>query len=117
MSFKLLKDQRLRYPAEIRHCFNHNKRLNGRFFTVFWSDSQSAARFCAVVSKKTSKHAVRRNLIRRIVREDFRCFNRATLYGDLVILARRSSGSADRRELRICINTLLKKVAKFQEKS
>lgn len=105
--------QRLRQSADIRRCFNDNKRLVGPLYTVFWSKKKQDPRLCVVVSKKTSKLAVQRNRIRRIAKEAFRCFDQP-LFGDMVILARYGGPKASNSELRLCIDTLLTKVARYQ---
>lgn len=107
--------QRLRQATDIRRCFNDNKRLVGQFYTVFWSKQKKEPRLCVVVSKKTSKRAVQRNRIRRIAKEAFRCFEQP-LFDDMVILARYGGPKASNHELRLCIDTLLTKVAGYQAK-
>jgi ribonuclease P protein component len=77
-----------------------------RFFTVLATSNELAhPRLGLVVSRKVSRKAVRRNRIRRVVRESFRAIQHDLSACDLVVLARPAACDADNGELRDSLAT------------
>jgi ribonuclease P protein component len=69
----LPKDARLRKSAEFRVVYGKGKRLEGRLLTVFvLSNGLDQHRLGITASRKMSRHAVKRNRAKRLVREAFR---------------------------------------------
>jgi ribonuclease P protein component len=69
----LPKDARLRKPAEFRAVYDKGKRFEGRLMTVFVLPSDfEKHRLGITASRKMSRHAVRRNRAKRLLREAFR---------------------------------------------
>jgi ribonuclease P protein component len=69
----LPKDARLRKPAEFRAVYDKGKRFEGRLMTVFVLPSGfEKHRLGITASRKMSRHAVRRNRAKRLLREAFR---------------------------------------------
>ncbi len=65
-----------------------------------------------IISKKVSKRAVDRNLIKRLVRESFR-FNQAQLpYRDIIILVRPPAAQADNSKITHQLSYVWKKLNK-----
>ena len=69
------------------------------------------------ISKKNVKHAVKRNLIKRQLRESFRLHQDIIGDFDVVILAKPGSDKLPRRELREQIDSCWQKIAKKCETS
>ncbi|CAL4317669.1 Ribonuclease P protein component [Buchnera aphidicola (Pterocallis alni)] len=61
---------------------------NNQLIVLSCLNSLSFARLGIIVSKKVSKHAYKRNLIKRIIRESFRCVNYNLLYMDFIIIVK-----------------------------
>lgn len=83
------------------------------FFQVYAAPNQLGhARLGLVVGKKVAKQAVRRNYIKRSVREWFR-LNQATLPAcDFVVRARQRFGREQRNEAVIALSALFAKLAR-----
>jgi ribonuclease P protein component len=95
LNFRLLKENRLRKPAEFRLVYENGKRFEGRFVTVFIKPSETAfQRLGITASKKISNKAHDRNRAKRLLREAFRLsraeLNELDTKFDWVLNARRS---------------------------
>jgi ribonuclease P protein component len=80
--------------------FQDGRRLADQLFTVFYrANEHGDARIGLAISKKRIARAVRRNRIRRLIRESFR-YNRPTLGClDIVVMAQARADAATRQEL------------------
>jgi ribonuclease P protein component len=91
---------RLLTPADFSRVFKQPTRSSDDCFTVFARvNSQNKPRLGLAIAKKNVRRAVDRNLIKRIVRENFRQ-NQQTLTGiDVVVMARRGIPLSDTKRL------------------
>lgn len=86
--------------------FAYRRAVRAQRFTLHYRPSESGARLGVVVAKKLARHAVLRNLIKRIARESFR-FKREGLPAlDLVLRLASSPKGVSRRGLRVEIDAL-----------
>lgn len=122
------KDKRLRKPTEFNHVYQHNQqRVKGQYVVVLaFSRFQTVAndsaddtiptlvtlgRLGVVVSKKISKLAVRRNRLKRLIREQFR--QNVKLHGwDFVVIAKPTADQASNAQITKELNYLWKKLHK-----
>lgn len=73
LNFRFPKENRLRKSGEFRRVYEHGKRFEGRFMTVFIVSSESDfQRLGITASKKAIGNAVQRNRAKRLLREAFR---------------------------------------------
>lgn len=86
-------------------------------FTVLAKPSQSTtARLGLVVPKKQIKLAVRRNRVKRIVRESFRLTHKNLPQIDVIVLARSRADSMSNSELQSTLRGLWKRIKKLHTK-
>ena len=73
-SLSFAREHRLKSSFRIRKTFREGKKLRGEFISLFWqraAGGEAKIKFTAVVSSKTEKRAVRRNRMKRLLREAF----------------------------------------------
>ena len=90
LKFTYPKELRIRKSSEYEAIFKNSKRLRTRHFDILYTqNSLGYARAGLVVGKKNVRSAVKRNRIKRVVREVFR--NNKSLFDslDLVFLAKK----------------------------
>lgn len=90
------RSRRLVKPDEYRRVFNDGRRSSDAFFLVLaHPNGTSLARLGLAVSKKYSRQAVKRNRIKRLIRESFRYHQRRLAGLDLVVVTRQGIGRAN----------------------
>lgn len=121
------KSSRLRKPSQFNTVYRHNQtRVRGQYFIVLAfshfqmvanaavgdkiaSTESHCARLGAVVSKKVAKSAVRRNRIKRLIREQFRQQKDTRIF-DFIVIAQPSANHADNAQLTKELNYLWQKL-------
>ncbi len=126
----LKRARRLKKPSEFSAVYQHNQtRVKGQYFVVLAFSCVKAfehfdnggtndiipqlpkSRVGVVVSKKVSKLAVQRNLIKRLIREQFRQTQHPSGF-DFVVIALPKAAHTDNRQLINELNYLWKKLHK-----
>jgi len=95
-------DRQARLPDEaaFSRVFASGRRSRDEYFTVLCSpNGDRRARLGLAIAKKHCRLAVRRNRLKRIVRESFRQHRQALAGLDIVVLNRPASAAAGNREL------------------
>lgn len=95
--FKFHKHFRLSKKKDISNVFENGISVSdGKFVVYALQNNLDFSRVCIITSKKSNSIAVKRNRIRRLVREFFR-LNRSTftLIADYVIVARKNAYFCD----------------------
>lgn len=94
-TFSLPGDSRLKARRDFLRVREYGRKVHSRHFLVVYAPSERAARIGIAVTKKSEPSAVKRNLIKRRVREVFR-LHRCRLKGnfDIVVVARRGASKA-----------------------
>lgn len=110
----LAKKNRLSKNMEIKKVLSKGRAFFNSFYTLKFLVGQEVnvgrVRFTVVVSTKVSKLAVRRNRIKRIIRETFKLFSQRLPFGDYVLICKIQSGNAEKSELLQQLENLLKKL-------
>jgi ribonuclease P protein component len=78
-------DFRLHSPAEFAGVFNNRRVLKGEWFYLHYGPVVPNARLGLVIPKKHARHAVARNLLKRIGREAFRHARSGLPTRDLIV--------------------------------
>lgn len=95
------KNERLRRRSEFSALFQSGKRIHSEYLTVILSANASGVRRLGlVVGKKVGKAAVRRNRMKRLLREFFRLNkHRLPASQDILIVARKNFSFMKYRDL------------------
>ena len=95
------KNERLRRRSEFSALFQSGKRIHSEYLTVILSTNTSdVRRLGLVVGKKVRKEAVRRNRMKRLLREFFRLNkHRLSTSQDILIVARKDFSFMKYRDL------------------
>ena len=101
------KTARLLKQAEFDGLKSRSYSKGSRFFVIRWK-SKEKRRLGIIVSKKVAK-AYKRNLIKRIVREEFRLRPDHFPMGDVLIIAKPPLGPLQREDIRRCLSDCLRK--------
>lgn len=72
---------------------------NNQLIVLSCLNHLSFARLGIIVSKKVSKRAYKRNLIKRIIRESFRCVNYNLVYMDFIIIVKYIVATLDKTSI------------------
>lgn len=92
---------RLLHGAEFEACFATRQRISGRYFLIHWAHSPDGhARLGLAVSHKVDRRAVRRNRLKRVLRDHFRRHHPRLPPLDLVVLPKREACAASTAQLR-----------------
>jgi len=110
--YEFTRDQRLLTPKDFRKVFDGKTTRAAcpeLLFIALPTKSQHS-RIGFILAKKHIKHAVKRNLIRRIAREHFRQFQHQFKHKDIIVLARKGAGDLDRKSINIITRKMLSKI-------
>ena len=112
MSGRFAKQDRLVRKTDFASVFRQAKRDQGPFFSVLYmANGLDRPRLGLAVSKKVSLLSVRRNRIKRLIRESFRQ-NKSLLNGlDIVVIARPAAATAEREKLDSSIKRHWRKIS------
>jgi ribonuclease P protein component len=110
--FGLPRRARLLHAHEFRRVYGRGRRASGQFLVVVAAPRREPGHRLGVAVSKEHGTAVRRNKIKRILREAFR-LERPDLPGafDLVLIPRVREGRLELREVRRELHELLAKIA------
>ncbi|MBS0433184.1 MAG: ribonuclease P protein component [Proteobacteria bacterium] len=97
----LPREARLRSASDFSSLRHAPGRIETRYFLIrYGAGSTPQARVGLAISKRVSKSAVRRNRIKRIVRESFRLARDKAPRVDIVVIARTAAADAVNAALR-----------------
>lgn len=111
LTYKLPKQAKLIKTDEFSSVFNFRKRIATSHLVVHYQpNAQQKPRLGLVVSKKKAKHAVRRNYMRRVLRELFRLRQHEIAPVDLVITVQNTFAKSDFRQITLEFDMLISKL-------
>lgn len=74
--FKLNKENSLKSKSEIEKVFSFGRKVSNKYLSVYFLNSQNSSKLpkkvAVIVGKKTHAHAVKRNKIKRLLRDCLR---------------------------------------------
>jgi ribonuclease P protein component len=112
---RFTKADRLLQRAEFVHLTTHAAKVSSRYFILFFEPGRyQRIRIGVTVSRKVG-NAVKRNRIKRLVREFFRanrCLFRRTW--DIHVIARRDAAGDCRRAVLLSLEKLFRRIESFQ---
>ncbi len=93
LRFVYPRTHRLTTPGDFRGVFRHNVRSHDSMFTVLATRSEHAyPRLGSAVARKACGDAVKRNRLKRIIRESFRHVQHTLPAADLVVIVKPGAG-------------------------
>lgn len=108
----LRRAQRLRRPGEFRNVYARGRRIGNEMFAVnVLANDTGTARLGLSIAVRAIGGAVRRNRVRRLIRESFRLHRRGLPALDIVIGARAQARAASAAELRAALERLWQRIA------
>jgi len=114
----LARKSRIKTPGEFKLVYSSKQWGGSEFFTfnvlANASSEQSGPRLGVTVSKKVAKQAVRRNRIKRQIKEFYRHRSELLLDCDLIISAKPSCAKANDKERQKSLEQLWLKIMKWQ---
>ena len=113
VQLRLSKSQRLAKPKEFQSVYS-SKYWGGTPLFSFNALPSKQSRLGVTVSKKVSKSAVRRNRIRRQIKEFYRLHQNQLEASDVVITAKPSSLKASDSERNQSLKELLLKIVRWR---
>jgi len=96
LNYTFPKELKIRKTSQYEEIFGSSKRLRSRHFDILYvQNSLGYSRTGLVVGKKNVRSAVKRNKIKRLIREVFR--NNKSLFDslDVIFLAKKGSDTLD----------------------
>ena len=93
------KIHRLAKTKDVRRAMSRGRGFFNPFFTVKFLRSSATPRFAVVVSTKVSKRAVKRNRLKRIIREFIRLRMEKMAIGEYAVIVKPKSFDADEKIL------------------
>jgi len=112
----LKKQHRLAKTKDINLAFARGRGFFNTLITIkYLSKNSGESRFTVVVSTKVSKRAVRRNRLKRILREFIRLNLSSFKLGDYAILLRPKAAAVEEKNLLESFKQLLKNSKLFKE--
>ena len=103
---RFARHQRLLKSSEFQYVFAHPRRFSDKNLTVFVRRNHlSHARLGLAIPKKYIKLAVKRNRIKRLIRESFRTWQGKLVGWDIVIMARGGAARLKNQELRTALES------------
>jgi len=110
--------RRLRRKSDFDTVHSRGKRIGDRFFGIAARPNELAApRLGMAVGLKVTETSVRRNRVRRVIRESFRLHQAELPAFDLVVSARLAVRQASAPELRASLEALWQQVSQRCESS
>lgn len=104
--------RRLRRKSEFDTVHSRGKRIGDRFFGIAATPNDlNAPRLGMAVGLKVTRISVRRNRVRRLIRESFRLHQAELPAFDVVVSARAAARDAAGPELRASLEALWQKVS------
>lgn len=98
-------ESRLKSAGDFDYVFKKPRRSTSRYFTVLVRpNALGQARLGLIISKKVAKQAVRRNRLKRIIRESFRQHGDVLAGLDVVVIGKPSANFKDNQLLFETIN-------------
>ncbi|HSD37379.1 MAG TPA: ribonuclease P protein component [Rhodocyclaceae bacterium] len=97
---------RVRKTDEYSSVFAFRRSIRGRYFVLHYRPGKDLARLGLVMAKKLARHAVTRNLLKRLAREHFRHIRASLPAHDLALRLAQKTDGVSRAQLRDDIASL-----------
>ena len=110
-TYRLIKQAKLIKTDEFSSVFNFRKCISSQYLVMHYQpNALQRARWGVVIGKKTSKLAVSRNYMRRVLREFFRLNQHHLSHVDLIIRVQKKFGKVNFIQIKKDFNMLIYKL-------
>lgn len=105
------RKHRLVTKAEFKSIFDKSQKVSQRYWVVLHKPNQTNyARLGLVVGKRVANSAVKRNRIKRVIRESFRHYQNGLTGVDIIVIARQQCDKLSKQKLREGMDQLWEKL-------
>ncbi|MCW5588290.1 MAG: ribonuclease P protein component [Legionellales bacterium] len=111
VAFNYPKQNRLQAFREYRNVMHCGKKIISSCFVIYSKQNFQQPKLGIIVAKKQVKLSVKRNGIKRIIRESFRHAINSLPHHDFVVIVRHRVLTKDSSEVRVELNRLWEKLA------
>ena len=116
LEFGYGKTLRLRKKGEFDGVLARKKFYRGRYFLLYHYKNQLPhSRLGIITSRRSAASAVKRNRIRRVIKEFFRHQHSELPCCDLVLIARYTAAKASNDQLRYCLHRLCQQLSRYYQ--
>ena len=108
------KKLRLCTKSQIKNVFDKKQKISQNSIAIFFCyNGLGYARLGIVIPKKNINFAVRRNKIKRIIRESFRINQKTIRNFDVIIFPYKGAEKITKKDLRLCLEKQWLKLADY----
>lgn len=105
------KSKTIKSKKDFLKILNEGKTIDSNLLRVFYRDSVSP-KFAFIVSKKVAKSSVKRNRMRRLMKESVRLSDNQNIKSDIIFIAKTDFSKSKLRDIQLEVERIFSEIAK-----